>query len=211
MTAVPIALSLASIGTASTPPVPATRQLTMCRQYTHTTDGDEYHSFRFIFAVQPPSNRHRPTTFTPEELQQIQLGPQLSDPERKQLLQLVSSYRDCFSFNLHELGRCDVIKFHIDTDLDPCPFFIPPYPKVPTERKLMEDEVDKLLQAGLIRESCSPYGSPALLVPKKDGGHRLVVDYRRLNSKRSVKHAVIARITHILQSFFNPTMFFPLD
>ena len=63
MTAVPIALSLASINPAPASPVPAPPQLTMCRQYSlHTTDGDEYHSFQFISAVQPPSNRRRPTT-----------------------------------------------------------------------------------------------------------------------------------------------------
>ena len=48
----------------------------------------------------------------------------------------------------------------------------------------MEAEVDKLLQAGLIQESCSPYGSPAILISKKDSGHRLVVDYRKLNVER---------------------------
>jgi len=43
--------------------------------------------------------------------------------------------------------------------------------------------VNELLQQGVVRPSKSPYASPAFLVPKRDRGFRLVVDYRKVNSK----------------------------
>ncbi|CAF4507246.1 unnamed protein product, partial [Didymodactylos carnosus] len=41
--------------------------------------------------------------------------------------------------------------------------------------------IQEFLKAGLITESNSPYAALAILVKKKDGNHRLVIDYKKLN------------------------------
>jgi hypothetical protein len=55
------------------------------------------------------------------------------------------------------------------------------------ETEELRRQITELLKLGLIKPSHSPYGAPTLLVPKKDGSKRLVVDYRALNAvtKRS--------------------------
>ena len=42
--------------------------------------------------------------------------------------------------------------------------------------------IEDMKAKGVIRESVSPWASPICLVSKKDGGVRLCVDYRKVNS-----------------------------
>ena len=53
----------------------------------------------------------------------------------------------------------------------------------PVARKKVAEIVEEQKQRGIIQDSCSPYSSSALLVPKPNGkGVRFCVDYRKLNS-----------------------------
>ncbi|XP_011859979.1 PREDICTED: uncharacterized protein LOC105557370 [Vollenhovia emeryi] len=49
------------------------------------------------------------------------------------------------------------------------------------DKEALRGILDDLLKRAIIKESCSPYASPIVLTRKKDGGHRLCVDYRELN------------------------------
>lgn len=57
-----------------------------------------------------------------------------------------------------------------------------PYRMSADERRVVRERVKELLDANIIRPSCSPFASPALLVKKHDGSDRMCVDYRELNS-----------------------------
>ncbi|XP_076283962.1 uncharacterized protein LOC143210721 [Lasioglossum baleicum] len=56
-----------------------------------------------------------------------------------------------------------------------------PYRLSPDERQLVRDKIKEMLEARIIRPSCSPFASPILLVKKRDGSDRMCVDYRELN------------------------------
>ncbi|KAI8439599.1 hypothetical protein MSG28_013326 [Choristoneura fumiferana] len=86
-----------------------------------------------------------------------------------------------FASNTTELGCTDLIEMSINTTTDK-PVFSKPYRLSYTERKVVDEKVQELIDAGVARESSSAYASPVVLVRKKNGEYRLCVDYRALNS-----------------------------
>ena len=56
-----------------------------------------------------------------------------------------------------------------------------PHRMAQPELEIPKEHVDEYLAKGFIRPSSSPWGAPAVLVGKKDGGKRMCIDYRRLN------------------------------
>ena len=48
-------------------------------------------------------------------------------------------------------------------------------------REELQNEVDSMLEMGVVRPSKSPYASPIVMVKKKDGSNRVCVDFRNLN------------------------------
>ena len=78
-------------------------------------------------------------------------------------------------------------EFKIDLEPDTAPIHRPIYKLSPLELQEAKTQIDSMLEHGFIRPSQSPWGSPVLFVPKKDGGLRFCVDYRWLN-KRTIRN-----------------------
>ena len=68
-----------------------------------------------------------------------------------------------------------------------------------------------LLKRDLIELSDAPWASPVVLVKKKDGTHRLCVDYRKLNSCTEKDAFPIPRIDDTLDCLGNAAYFSTLD
>ncbi len=78
-----------------------------------------------------------------------------------------------------ELGHCKVSPpIKIETTGPPIQR---PYRQPLLRRKMVDDEIDKMLKLGVIRPSTSEWASPMTLVPKKDGSTRFCIDFRWLN------------------------------
>ncbi len=59
----------------------------------------------------------------------------------------------------------------------------------PAEIEEARTQVKRFLEKGFVRPSTSPYGASVLFTPKKDGGLRMCIDYRRVNAQtRKDKH-----------------------
>ena len=58
----------------------------------------------------------------------------------------------------------------------------------PKEKKV-RDMVAEFLDAGMIRESTSPWACPIVLVKKKDGSMRFCCDWRKLNEKNEERRS----------------------
>ncbi|XP_026451466.1 uncharacterized protein LOC113351745 [Papaver somniferum] len=80
-----------------------------------------------------------------------------------------------------------------------------------TESEEIKKQVKELLEQRVIVQSCSPRGSPVLLVPKKDGGWRMCVDYRSLNKITIKNRYLLPRIDDLLDRLGDAIFFNKLD
>ncbi len=81
----------------------------------------------------------------------------------------------------------------------------------PSEYEVVRAHINQLLESQVIRESCSPYASPIVLVKKKDGGLRLCVDYRQLNAKTRRDAFPLPRIEESLDALTGACWFSTMD
>ena len=101
--------------------------------------------------------------------------------------------------------------FHIDLSPGATPQKKGVYRLSEAELQEMRRQLAELIDKGHIRPSKSPWGSPVLFVPKKDGGLRMCVDYRALN-KLTVKNSYpIPRIDEIFDHLRGAKFFSKID
>ncbi len=81
----------------------------------------------------------------------------------------------------------------------------------PAEYDAVKAHINQLLESQVIRESCSPYASPIVLVKKKDGALRLCVDYRQLNRKTRKDAFPLPQIEESLDALSGARWFSTLD
>ena len=76
-----------------------------------------------------------------------------------------------------------------------------PYRTSPTDRIIIRNLIDELIRQKRIQASNSPYASPVHIVKKKDGGHRLVCDFRLVNKILVPQRFPMPRIDDLLTNF----------
>jgi len=101
--------------------------------------------------------------------------------QREKLVSLLYSNRDLFTTDICQLPGTDLVKHHIDTG-QASPVRQRPYRHSPEARKELDRQIDRMVEADIIEESDSPWGSPVVLVKKRNNTHRLCVDMRKVNS-----------------------------
>jgi len=101
--------------------------------------------------------------------------------QREQLVAFLYNNRDLFATDLSDLPGTHMVTHNIDTG-DAAPIRQRAYGHSPEARKIIEEEVTKLLKVDIIEESNSPWASPVVLVKKKGRGHRLCIDMRKVNT-----------------------------
>ena len=90
------------------------------------------------------------------------------------------SFKPIFSASNFDIGHCNDFLFTIHTT-NKSPICLPSR-RVPLHlQNKVDSMIEEMLDAKIICESSSPYNSPLVIVPKKDGNIRLCIDYRALN------------------------------
>jgi hypothetical protein len=116
--------------------------------------------------------------------QRVLLGSQLSDEQEKTLLRFLFNNKDVFSWTTNDL--CGVNRDVIEHSLNVDPSFRPRKQRL---RKMYEDkvegdqnEVKRLLSAGVIREVTYPeWLANTVMVKKANGKWRMCIDFTDLN------------------------------
>lgn len=91
------------------------------------------------------------------------------------------------------------------------PVRVPPR-RVPVNyREEVEQQLQSMLQAGVIERSSSPWMAPAVFVRKKSGEIRLCVDYRELNKKTAKDAYPLPRPDEVQDRLAGSTIFSTLD
>ena len=105
---------------------------------------------------------------------------QLDTTIQQQLDSLLRTFQDQFAKDETTIGTTPLTQMSIDTG-DSDPVSQKPYPIAMKHYNWVKEEINKLLEAGVIRNSHSSWLAPIIVVPKEDGGKRLIIDYRALN------------------------------
>ncbi|GFV72311.1 hypothetical protein TNCV_637731 [Trichonephila clavipes] len=111
----------------------------------------------------------------------LMMSPELSDEQRNKLSELLRKFSGLFTKTDKSTAAKTNVKHRIFTG-DHAPINQRAYRVSPTERRIFHEEVQKMLDEGIVQPSESPWSSPVVLVRKKDGSWRFCVDYRKLNS-----------------------------
>ena len=134
----------------------------------------------------------------------------LTTEQATELRTLLKTYEDIFAENPKKPAITTRVTHRIDTG-ENRPVHQPPYRKGPEARKIVREEVQRMLQDNIIRPSRSPWAAPVVLVKKKDGSIRFCVDYRKLNAVTKRDVYPLPRIDDALDAFSNAKFFSTLD
>lgn len=89
------------------------------------------------------------------------------------------AFAQVFDISKHNIAKTTI--YHAINTVPHYPSACKTYPQLYKEQPIFQ-LMQEFLKAGLISECHSPYTAPAILVKKKDGSYRFVVDYKRVNS-----------------------------
>lgn len=112
-----------------------------------------------------------------ESICDIKINVRLSNSQKGGLKSIFQSYSDVLT---DVPGKTSKIE-HDDVLKSEKPVAKKAYMLPYALREKVKQEIDNMIKAGTAEKSISPYASPIVIVPKKDGSIRLCVDYRLLN------------------------------
>uniref|UniRef100_A0A1I8B3U1 RNA-directed DNA polymerase n=1 Tax=Meloidogyne hapla TaxID=6305 RepID=A0A1I8B3U1_MELHA len=134
----------------------------------------------------------------------------LSEKENSALKELIIDFEEIFALDDKELTQTNLIEHQIETaNAQPVKTRCRPIPYAYREKVALM--IQDYLERGIIRGSNSPWASPIVIVPKKDGSLRFCVDFRGVNSVTIKDSYPLPNIDNILLTLGGKKFFSCLD
>lgn len=145
---------------------------------------------------------------TRQEGQQAHLPPEL-ELHDEFLRPLFVEFADLFTV-VPTQATTVTVKHKISVK-DVVPFNIRPYPMSPAKKKLMYEQIDDMLKAGVIEPSSAQYSSPPIIIERQGKKPRFCIDYRHLNSITEDEASVLPKIHESIKDLGHAKIFTVLD
>ena len=127
--------------------------------------------------------------------------PGLNPLSIESLGDVLCDFADVFSQPKTDFGSCSLMPFEISVPEGSAPVISRAHQINPILAKEVDATLKQYLAAGLIQHSTSPYSSPLVVIPKKSGGVRIAVNYKKLNKISSLSQLPIPRVDQVLDSW----------
>ena len=137
--------------------------------------------------------------------------PGWDPPTIEQLGGVLCDVSDVFSTSKTDLGSCSLIPFEISVLEGSASVTSRPYRMNSTMAREVDATLNPYLAAGLIQHLTSPYSSPMVVIPKRSGGVRITVNYKKLNQISKLSQVPIPRVDHVLDSLGSGRVFSLFD
>lgn len=133
----------------------------------------------------------------------------LSENQKSTADCLISQFRD-ISYEERGLGRTTLTTHAIDTG-DAAPIRQRYYRMSPEKQRILVEQLDQMLEEDVVEPCESPWSSPVLLTPKKNGELRFCLDSRKLNSITKKDAYSLPYISEILDNLSDAKYLSSLD
>ena len=143
-------------------------------------------------------------------IERIQLSDDISEQDKMSLRGLIDSYSTLFNETDGELPKTNITEATLDTG-DHKAIRSRPYRTPLAYQKQVDIEIDKMLKNKTISVSDSNWASPLVVVPKKNGGIRPCIDYRKINNILKDDRWPIPRIDDIFAKLAGTKYYTTLD
>lgn len=133
---------------------------------------------------------------------------ELTDGEKEKLKEMLTEFKDLWADNPR--GETSVIRHKVVLKVDK-PVRQRPRRFTEEQRKVIDEEIEKMLKGKVIQASVSPHAQEVVLVKKKTGDWRFCVDYRDLNKATITDEFPFPRIQDLIRSVRDSKYFVTLD
>ncbi len=117
--------------------------------------------------------------------EEMQFGSNLSADQKKLLLMVLRQFPTTFADGAFKPGTVDGVTCEVDTG-DTRPIHISRHRNTPEKDKALREQLQEMLENGIIEPGKGEWGFPTVLVKKADGSFRMCVDFRALNEVMKV-------------------------